>query len=202
MTAGGARNVTAGEARGIRVCVYCASSSSIDPRHVALATAVGEAIAARGWDLVSGGGRVSMMGAVATAVRAGGRHTIGVIPEGLRYLEDEDLDADDLVVVDSMRARKARMEAEADAFVMLPGGIGTLEEFFEAWTARYLGLMDKPVVVLDPDGVFDSLRAALDELGQAGFVRRSAFDVVVWTRDLDTALDACGASEPRGSIEA
>lgn len=184
----------------MRVCVYCASSSSIDPRHVALATMVGEAIAARGWDLVSGGGRVSMMGAVATAVRSGGGHTIGVIPEGLRRFEDEDTDADDLVVVSDMRTRKARMEAEADAFVMLPGGIGTLEEFFEAWTARYLGLHDKPVVVLDPDGVFDSLRAALDDLTRAGFVRQAAFDHLVWTKGLETALDACLPSTARGTI--
>jgi hypothetical protein len=175
----------------MRVCVYCASSSSIDPRHVALATTVGEAIAARGWNLVSGGGRVSMMGAVAAAVRAGGGHTVGVIPEGLRHFEDEDTDADELVVVPDMRSRKARMEAEADAFVMLPGGIGTLEEFFEAWTARYLGLHDKPVVVLDPDGVFDSLRAALEDLTCAGFVRQSAFDRLVWCASVEVALDAC-----------
>lgn len=186
----------------MRVCVYCASSSDIDPAHLALATAVGEAIAGRGWDLVSGGGRVSMMGAVATAVRAGGGHTIGVIPEGLRHLEDSDDDADELVVVGDMRTRKARMESEADAFVMLPGGIGTLEEFFEAWTARYLGLHDKPVVVLDPDGVFDPLRAALEGLGAAGFVRPAAFESVLWTGDFEAALDACARAERpgRGSI--
>ncbi|HEX7353264.1 MAG TPA: TIGR00730 family Rossman fold protein [Mycobacteriales bacterium] len=188
----------------MRICVYCASSSSIDPRHLALATAVGEAIAAREWDLVSGGGRVSMMGAVATAVRGGGGHTIGVIPEGLRRLEDEDTDADELVVVPDMRTRKARMEAEADAFLMLPGGIGTLEEFFEAWTARYLGLHDKPVVVLDPDGVFDSMRAALDDLACAGFVRQAAFDRLTWTADVAAALDACQARRPsvHGTIDA
>lgn len=186
----------------MRVCVYCASSPAIDPRHVALAAAVGEAIAARGWDLVSGGGRVSMMGAVASAVRAGGRHTLGVIPEGLRRFEDEDTSADELVVVGDMRERKARMEAAADAFVMLPGGIGTLEEFFEAWTARYLGMHDKPVVVLDPDGVFGSLRRALEDLATAGFVRPTAFEHVLWTDDLAGALDACARPQPplRGSI--
>jgi uncharacterized protein (TIGR00730 family) len=182
----------------MRVCVYCASSQAIDPRHVALATAVGEGIAARGWDLVSGGGKVSMMGAVATAVRAGGGHTIGVIPEGLRRFEDEDTDADELVVVADMRTRKARMEAAADAFLMLPGGIGTLEEFFEAWTARSLGLHDKPVVVLDPDGVYASLRAALEDLRQQQFVRSSALAVLDWCDTVDSALDACA----RGSIGA
>lgn len=188
----------------MRVCVYCASSSSIDPRHVALATKVGDAIAARGWGLVSGGGRVSMMGAVATAVRGGGGHTIGVIPEGLRHFEDEDTEADELVIVPDMRTRKARMEAEADAFVMLPGGIGTLEEFFEAWTARYLGLHTKPVVVLDPEGVFASMRTALEDLACAGFVRQVAFDHLVWATDVETALDAClpSPSPAHGTIEA
>ncbi|MGH3744244.1 MAG: TIGR00730 family Rossman fold protein [Mycobacteriales bacterium] len=188
----------------MRICVYCASSSSIDPRHVALATTVGEAIAARGWDLVSGGGRVSMMGAVATAVRGGGGHTIGVIPEGLRHFEDEDTEADELVIVPDMRTRKARMEAEADAFVMLPGGIGTLEEFFEAWTARYLGLHRKPVVVLDPEGVFGSMRTALDDLACAGFVRQTAFDHLVWATDVEVALDAClpSTSTAHGTIDA
>ncbi len=176
----------------MRVCVYCASSSTIDARHVALATAVGEGIAARGWDLVSGGGTVSMMGAVATAVRAGGGHTIGVIPEGLRHFEDEDTDADQLVVVADMRTRKARMEAEADAFLMLPGGIGTLEEFFEAWTARSLGMHHKPVVVLDPDGVYASLRAALEDLRRQQFVRSTALAVLDWCDTVDAALDACG----------
>jgi uncharacterized protein (TIGR00730 family) len=190
----------------MRVCVYCASSSTIDPRHVELATAVGAAIAGRGWDLVSGGGRVSMMGAVAAAVRAGGGHTIGVIPEGLRRFEDEDTDADELVVVADMRTRKARMEAEADAFIMLPGGIGTLEEFFEAWTARSLGMHDKPVVVLDPDDVFASLRVALEDLRAQQFVRSSALAVLDWAATVDAALDACAptrvAAAPRGSIEA
>ena len=182
----------AGRALGlVRICVYCASSDSIDPVHVEFAQAVGAAIAARGWDLVSGGGRVSMMGAVAAAVRAGGRHTIGVIPEGLRRLEDEDTDADDLLIVSDMRVRKAQMEAHANAFVTLAGGIGTLEEFFEVWTAGALRLHDKPVIVLDPEGVFEPLREAVMALAEQGFVRQTALDRVVWTRDVGHALDAC-----------
>jgi uncharacterized protein (TIGR00730 family) len=180
----------------VRVAVYCASSESIDPVHIALASEVGAALAARGWDLVSGGGRVSMMGAVAAAVRAGGRHTVGVIPQGLMAREDADVDADELLVVADMRARKAEMEARADAFLALPGGIGTLEELFEVWTARSLALHHKPVVICDPTGTYAPLRSALAGLAAAGFVRQLALDTLEWTDTVNAALEACA----RGTI--
>jgi uncharacterized protein (TIGR00730 family) len=175
----------------VRICVYCASASSIDPAHVALATQVGEAIAARGWDLVSGGGRVSMMGAVATAVRAGGRHTVGVIPRGITRIEVADEASDELLVVPDMRVRKAEMDARADAFLALPGGIGTLEELLEVWTSRALGMHDKPVVVLDPTGVFSLLRQLVGELAAAGFVRATGLAAISWHTEVAAALDAC-----------
>jgi len=174
----------------MRICVFCASSDSIDPVHVALATEVGTAIAARGWDLVSGGGRVSMMGAVARAVRAGGRHTVGVIPQGLMGREDADHDADELLVVPDMRTRKAEMDARADGFLTLPGGIGTLEELLEVWTARSLALHHKPGVVLDPDGTLAPLRTLVEGLAAGGFVRQSGLDALTWTAGVDEALDA------------
>ncbi|MEO9239611.1 MAG: TIGR00730 family Rossman fold protein, partial [Jatrophihabitantaceae bacterium] len=129
------------------VCVFCASSEQIDPSYLRLATEVGRRIGDGGHRLVSGGGRVSMMGAVASAARAHGAHTVGVIPQQLVDLEVADHDADELLVVQTMRERKALMDAHADAFLILPGGIGTLEEFFEAWTAGSLGLHAKPVIV-------------------------------------------------------
>ncbi len=134
------------------VCVYCSSSESIEPHFIELAAAVGAGLAARGYSLVSGGGRVSMMGAVARAARAGGAHTLGVIPAHLVPYEVADTEADSLVVVDTMRERKKVMDDAADAFIALPGGIGTLEELFEVWTAGSLGMHGKPVIVLD-DGV-------------------------------------------------
>jgi uncharacterized protein (TIGR00730 family) len=172
------------------VCVYCASG----PRHpelLDLAGRVGGAVADRGWTLVSGGGNVSAMGALATGARARGGRTVGVIPKALVHRELADVDADELVVTESMRERKQVMEDRADAFIALPGGIGTLEEFFEAWTAGYLGMHDKPVVMLDPFGHYDGLRAWLNGLVDSGYVTQNALDRLVVTDDVDHALAAC-----------
>jgi uncharacterized protein (TIGR00730 family) len=160
------------------VCVYCSSSETIEPRYVELATAVGARLAAGGHSLVSGGGRVSMMGAVARAARAGGAHTVGVIPEHLVPLEVADVDADELVVVATMRERKRVMDERSAAFIALPGGIGTFEELFEVWTSNSLGMHAKPVLVVDPDGFYGPLWSWLDELCTAGFVRRAALDAL------------------------
>lgn len=170
--------------------MFCSSSEAIDPVHLELATAVGREIARRGHSLVSGGGRVSMMGALASAARAGGASTAGVIPRWLVDLEVADHDADELVVVDTMRQRKAEMDRRADAFLVLPGGLGTLEEMFEVWTTRSLQMQDKPVVLLDPTGVFDPLWTVLAQLVRQGFVRPEAFDAVGITRDVDSAFAA------------
>jgi uncharacterized protein (TIGR00730 family) len=176
-----------------RICVFCSSSERIDPVHVELARQVGAELARRGHDLVSGGGRVSMMGAVARAVRDGGRHTLGVIPQALIGLEVADLDADELVVTPDMRERKGRMDAAADAFLALPGGLGTLEELLEVWVAGSLGMHRKPVVVLDPSGVLDGLAALVKALVEQGFARPAAVAEAVWTRSVPEALDAVEA---------
>ncbi|WP_164478436.1 LOG family protein [Mycolicibacterium stellerae] len=172
------------------VCVYCASGPT-HPDLLELAGRVGAAIAARGWTLVSGGGNVSAMGAVAVAARERGGRTIGVIPKALVHRELADIDADELVVTETMRERKQVMEDRADAFIALPGGIGTLEEFFEAWTAGYLGMHDKPVVMLDPFGHYDGLRAWLNGLIDSGYVSQNALDRLVVVDDVDDALAAC-----------
>ena len=173
-----------------RICVYCASSTDIDPAFVALAAEVGTELARRGHALVSGGGRVSMMGAVAAAARAGGAHTTGVIPARLVDWEMADTDADELVVVNTMRERKRIMDERSDAFLVLPGGIGTLEEMFEIWTARTLGMHAKPVVILDPVGHFGDLWAALRAMTTTGFVRPAAFDSLIMTTTVDEAVTA------------
>lgn len=172
------------------ICVYCSSSQTIDPSYVELAKAVGSRIAANGHTLVSGGGRVSMMGAVARAARAGGAHTVGVIPEHLMPLEVADTDADELIVVSTMRERKRTMDERSDAFLALPGGIGTLEELFEMWTSRSLSMHAKPVAVLDPDGFFAPLWSWLDDLVRRGFVRASALDSLVRVTTVDDAFAA------------
>ena len=180
------------------VCVYCASSTRIDASYVALAAEVGAALAARGHSLVSGGGALSMMGAVARAARAGGAHTTGVIPQALLDVEVGDREADELLVVDDMRVRKGLMDERSDAFLALAGGIGTLEELFEVWVARSLGLHVKPVVVLDPDGLYAPLRHQLELLAERGFVRAPALAVLQWAGSVDEALDLveAGLADP------
>lgn len=172
------------------IAVYCASSNRIEPRHLELAAAVGAELGRRGHTLVTGGGSVSMMGAVGRAARDAGAHTVGVIPDALVAMEVADADSDELVLVGTMRERKREMDDRADAFVVLPGGIGTLEEFFEVWTAATLGMHAKPVVVLDPDGFYAPLWAWLEDLETRGFVRRTALDLLLLTRTVPDALDA------------
>jgi uncharacterized protein (TIGR00730 family) len=171
------------------VCVFCASSLRISPHYVELATAVGEELARRGHSLVSGGGSVSCMGAVARAARAGGALTVGVIPEGLRLREIADIEADELIVTPDMRTRKAEMDRRADGFLVLPGGLGTLEELLEIWVARALGMHSKPIVILDVDGLFDPLKEQLQVLVRAGFVASAALAEVSWTADVTSAFD-------------
>lgn len=182
---GGERAV---EARA--VCVYCASGP-VGDSYLELAAAVGTAIGRRGWQLVSGGGNVSMMGALAEATRAAGGRTVGVIPKALVHREVADVDADELIVTDTMRQRKQVMEERADAFVALPGGIGTLEELFETWTAGYLGMHTKPVVLLDPVGHYRGLLDWLESMVPTGFVNRRALDDLQLTEDVEDALDRC-----------
>lgn len=170
--------------------MYCASGPT-NPDLLALASRVGEAIAQRGWTLVWGGGNVSAMGALATAARSRGGWTVGAIPKMLVHRELADTDADELIVTDTMRERKQVMEERADAFLTLPGGIGTLEELFETWTAGYLGAHDKPVVLLDPNGHYDGLRAWLYGLVDTGYVSQFALDRLVVVDEVDAALAAC-----------
>ena len=117
-----------------------------------------------------------MMGQVAAAARAHGARTLGVIPQHLVDYEVADTDSDELVVVETMRERKAVMDAHADAFLVLPGGIGTLEEFFEVWTAGSLGMHPKPVIVLDPDGFYAPLWQFIESTIERGFVRPAAWE--------------------------
>jgi uncharacterized protein (TIGR00730 family) len=139
------------------LCVYCASSSLVDPLYYSGAVALGRGLVARGWSLVYGGGNVGLMGAVAQAVKEAGGVVVGVIPEFMRERELAFTAADELIVVDSMRERKRLMAERAEAFVALPGGIGTLEELAEAMTERYLNLSRKPVVIVNQNGFYDDL---------------------------------------------
>lgn len=172
------------------VCVFCASSSTLEPRWLDLATRTGQELAARGHTLVSGGGRVGMMGAVADAARAGGAHTLGVIPQTLVNLEIADTAADELIVTADMGARKNLMIERSEAFLALPGGLGTLDELFEVWTTATLDLHRKPIVLLDLDGFYAGLMSWLDRLADTEFVRRAALKRVTVADSLDAAFQA------------
>ena len=137
------------------------------------------------------------MGAVARAARAGGAHTVGVIPAALLDLEVGDRDADELLVVDDMRVRKALMDDRSDAFLALAGGLGTLEELTEVWTSRFLGMHDKPVVVLDADGLYAPLKQQVELMVERGFVRREAADALQWATTVAEALDLVEAGIAR-----
>jgi uncharacterized protein (TIGR00730 family) len=171
------------------VCVFCASSSSLEQRWLDLATSTGREIAARGHTLVSGGGRVGMMGAVADGARAGGAHTLGVIPQTLVDLEIADTASDELVVTGDMGTRKNVMIERSDAFLTLPGGLGTMDELFEVWTTATLDVHRKPIVLVDPDGFYEGLLSWLDKLADTAFVRRDALDRVTVAGSVPAALD-------------
>jgi uncharacterized protein (TIGR00730 family) len=180
----------------VNVCVYLASSLNIDEKYLDLAAEVGTELARRGHALVSGGSTVSCMGAVTRAARAAGGHTIGVIPQALVDVEIADRDSGELIVTADMRERKGVMDARSDAFLVLPGGIGTLEELFEIWTARVLGLHDRPLVILDPWGLYTPLRQLVENMYDAGFTRPNVFDAIAWTTTIEEALSQLESATP------
>ncbi|NWO56574.1 TIGR00730 family Rossman fold protein [Chromohalobacter israelensis] len=154
----------------VRICIYMGSREGHDDSFRLAAETLGRSIARRGWGLVYGGARVGLMGAVADAALREGGEVIGVIPHHLveREMAHEGLTR--LLRVDDMHARKAAMAEHADAFIALPGGIGTLEELFETWTWQYLGLHDKPIGVLDVNGFYRPLLTFLDHTVEHGFL--------------------------------
>jgi uncharacterized protein (TIGR00730 family) len=155
------------------ICVYCGSRPGADPAFMADATALGTALAQAGQRLVYGAGDVGLMGAVARAAQAAGGETFGVIPGHLMDLEVGKRDLTTFVVTETMHERKKVMFMNADAIVMLPGGAGSLDEFFEVLTWRQLGLHAKPVFLLDTAGYWAPLRAMLDHVVAQGFAEAS-----------------------------
>ncbi|GLY01025.1 MULTISPECIES: TIGR00730 family Rossman fold protein [Actinoplanes] len=171
------------------ICVFCASSTTLEQRWLDLATETGRALAERGHTLVSGGGCVGMMGTVADGARSAGGHTLGIIPQCLVDLEVADIASDELVVTTDMGARKNVMIERSDAFITLPGGLGTLDELFEVWTTATLAVHRKPIVLLDPDGFYDGLVTWLGGLVDDKFVRPAAMEMLRVTRSVPEALD-------------
>lgn len=156
------------------LCVYCGSSRGINPAFVPLARELGKQMAERRIRLVYGGGRVGLMGACADGVMAHGGEVIGIIPQHLQDREIGHAGLTELKVVDNMHTRKRMMFDHSDAFIVLPGGLGTLEEFFEVVTWRQLGMHDKPIIVLNADGYWDNLVGMIDRIIDDGFAQASA----------------------------
>ena len=153
------------------ICVFCGSSTGSSPLYIEEARQFGAALARQGIGLVYGGASVGLMGVLADTVLAHGGTVIGVIPRGLVAREIAHTGLTELVVVETMHERKAVMALRSDAFVALPGGLGTLEELFEVWTWGLLGIHAKPVGLLDATGYFGSLLGFLDVAVSEGFVR-------------------------------
>jgi uncharacterized protein (TIGR00730 family) len=178
------------------VGVFCGSSPGADPAFTAAAIRLGTALARSGIDLVYGGGSVGLMGVVADAALAAGGRVLGVITEALEAREIAHRSLTELVVVSTMHERKAAMSDAAGAFVMLPGGFGTLEEFFEAVTWTQLGIHTKPAGILDVGGYFAPLAAFFDQAVAQRFVRTEHRDQILIDDDVDRLLDRLEAWSP------
>jgi uncharacterized protein (TIGR00730 family) len=178
------------------VAVYCGSNLGSEPAYAAGAAALGRVLAERGIRLVWGGGQVGLMGIVADAVLDGGGDAFGVITQALKTKEVAYDGLTELQVVSTMHERKAVMADAADAFVMLPGGFGTFDEFFEVVTWTQLGIHAKPCGILDVGGYFGALRAMLDAAVTAGFVRDAHRDMIIVDDDPGRLLDRLAAWRP------
>jgi len=172
-----------------RIAVYCGSSFGGDPRFAEVAAGVGRTLAGRGIGLVYGGGRLGLMGTVADAALAAGGEVIGVIPEALKEAEAAHRGLTQLHIVSGMHERKALMTDLCDGFVTLPGGIGTMDELFEALSWQLLGYHKKPVGLLNVAGYYDDLIAFLDGMTASGFLRPQHRANLVQSGDIDDLLD-------------
>lgn len=179
------------------VCVFCGSSDRGPRRHRLAAARLGALLAANGIELVYGGGRVGIMGVIADAALAAGGRVVGVIPEHLMRREVGHLQTTELIVTATMHERKATMFARADAFVVLPGGPGTLDETFEILTWRQLGLHDKPVVVCDSDGYWQPLAALVEHMIRSRYVKAAFRDFLSVAPDPEAVIDRLRRTPPR-----
>lgn len=189
-----------GQTRGVRVnnvAVYCGSSPGRDPAHAQHAALLGRTLAERGIGLVYGGGHVGLMGSLADAALVAGGAVTGVITEALTNDELAHHELTELITVATMHERKLVMSERADAFVMLPGGFGTLDEFFEALTWAQLGIHSKPCAVLDPLGYYEPLLRWVDRAVDAGFVAEKNRSLILLATDPQVLLDRLEAWQPR-----
>lgn len=178
------------------VTVFCGSSPGFDPRYGEDAFRLGEALATRAMGLVYGGARVGLMGQVADGALNAGGTVRGVLPRFLAEKELEHHGLTELILVDTMHARKLRMHELSDGFIALPGGYGTLEEFFEMLTWAQLGLHAKPAGLLNTDGFYDPLLAQAARMTESGFLKPELRDMILVSGDVEDLLDRMEAYRP------
>ncbi len=174
------------------ICVYCSSSDAIDRRYFTVAQELGAALGARGDTLIYGGGSVGLMGEVARACHAHGGKVVGVIPETLKTAEIAYHNADELIVTQTMSERKTLMFTRGDAFVILPGGFGTLEELAEVIVLRVLKYQDRPIIILNCHGFYDPLVALFEHFIEQNFAKpkhRELYQIVTTVEEAIAALD-------------
>jgi uncharacterized protein (TIGR00730 family) len=186
----------------LSICVYCGSRHGARASYTAAARSLGRAIGSRQWQLVYGGGKVGLMGEVADATLAAGGRVVGVIPESLKRLEVGHETLHELHVVPTMHVRKQMMAERADAFIALPGGIGTLEELYEVWTWRQLGYHDQPIGLLNVDGYYDDLLRFMRLSVTEGFLGAQPHEMLVVGSDPeDLLLKLAGLARQSGRAD-
>jgi uncharacterized protein (TIGR00730 family) len=178
------------------LCVYCGASTLVAKKWLEAAFSFGRLIGRAKLGLVYGGGRIGLMGQVADGALAEGGRVTGIIPQHLHSTEVAHSRLSELVVVDSMHERKRHMAALADAFVILPGGFGTLDEMFEIVTWRQLGLHDKPIILLDLDGFWQPLERLIDHFAAHGFISKGNRDLYQRVERIEDVLPALAAAHP------
>jgi uncharacterized protein (TIGR00730 family) len=182
------------------IAVYCGSASPADPIYIEAARAVGQGLATRGITVVYGGGRLGLMGAVADGALAAGGAVIGVIPEALVSSEVAHTGCSELRVVKNMHERKAAFTELSDGFINLPGGVGTLDEMWEAVSWAQLGYHQKPVGILNIAGYYDHLIAFNAHMAKVGFVRPAHEGILLVADQLDELLSKMAAYHPHKTI--
>ena len=171
------------------ICVFCGSSESVDKTYKAIATEIGRAIGKKGLDLVYGGASIGLMGCVAHGVHEEKGKVIGILPEFFYTKDIGYLDADELIITQDLRERKAKMDERSDAFIVLPGGVGTLEEAIEILSMRQLKLTDKPLVFINTVGFFDKLNETISSMIEKNFAKENIRTLFAMTPDPQTALE-------------
>jgi hypothetical protein len=172
------------------ICVFCGSSFGANPQYAVAARTLGRLIAERGFSMVFGGGGLGLMGETARAARDNGVRAVGILPAFLRRIEQPPEWEKELVITPDLQLRKTQMLTMADAFVVMPGGAGTMDEFFEIVTSAQLGVLDKPILVVNTDGYFDTLERLMNHIVREGFARPTMLSYYRLVDTPEQAIDA------------